>query len=611
MLFLSVQNFAQTLDTLVYHGDQDEYINFVILGDGYRAIDHTNDLFKDDATDFMNAMLGSSPFSEYANFFNFFIVKRNSLDQGADHPGDIDTVGQNQYICDTMTVSTAYNSTFDYNGIHRLLAPQNTTKVYLDLANTFPAYDQIIMLVNDPCYGGSGGTIATSSTHFSANEIAIHEMAHSFGFLADEYYAGDQFNYEKPNLTMDNNSATNKWKDWIGSNGVGIYDHTCPYPTNAECDSNPGFDEYDEWYKPHQNCKMQYLGSNFCSVCKEALIDSIYSLADPFTAKVPNQTTVFSFNGSSIEYGSELILPISNYRIEWVLNGNVVSGRDNEFETWGFDDFPLNFNGLVLRVVDETPFSKKYLPASGFVFELAWVVQKVDLCTNTIDKFEYVNSYPIGSDAGQTTNDDFDWNVNSGPTGSSGTGPAEAYHETTYLYAEATGNFPKKTARIDSDCFDLRDLNKPKLSLAVHMFGSESGQMGTLSIQVSVTAGNGGYTELELIDKETGENWEEIEVDLEQWISPYTKFRLIATTGSGDLSDIAVDKFTIYDACPDHLTLTTSQVSGGTFRAKKTIKSTDLITSTSTYQAGTSVSLNGGFDMILGRTFTAQIGGCN
>ena len=610
LLFTSMI-YSQSLDTIVYNGDEDEYINFVILGDGYTASEHASNKFKTDATNFVNAMLAESPFSEYANFFNFFIIIRNSVQSGADKPN----VSTN-YCGEFGDVITAYNSTFNTNGIFRLLSPQNEALAFTDLANLFPAFDQIIMIVNDPCYGGAGGTIATASTNVQSNDIAIHEMAHSFGFLADEYYAGDQFAIEaKPNITMDNNAGTNKWNDWIGQNGVGIYQHVCPFddefgvPSPDSCYIRPAFDEFDQWYKPHQNCKMQYLNANFCSVCKEVLIDSIYALVDPFVAKTPNLTSLFSFNGSSTTFGSELILPTINYTMEWELNGNVLSNRTNEFEAFNFEDFIFGGNVLKLRVIDETTMSKTYLPQSGYIFELSWIVNKVDLCSDYVNKFPFENSFPSGSDAGQTTGDDFDWAVNSGQTGSSGTGPSQAYHETTYLYAEATGQNPGDIAVYRTDCIDLRYMNSPRLSFALHMQGSA---MGDLLVEVSTTAGNDNFGELLVkFGGEQGEDWKEHEFDLSPYVGPYTKLQFKAIRGPDYQSDIAIDYLRIYDACPDQIIIDNSNTAGGTFKAKYDITSTDLVTSTTTYRAGRNIKLNAGFGVDPGKVFTTQQGGCN
>ena len=244
---------------------------------------------------------------------------------------------------------------------------------------------------------------------------------------------------------------------------------------------------------------------------------------------------------------------------------------------------------------------------SGYEFELTWIVNKVDLCLETIDKFPFVNSFPTGSDANQPTSDDYDWEVNSGQTGSSGTGPSQAYEGNTYLYAEATGQNEGDEAIIYTECFDLRFLNKPTLTFALHMYGEA---MGSLIIDISMSGGNNFQSWVQF-DKEQGNDWKELEFDLEPYISPYTKISFKAVRGSDYQSDIAIDYLRIHDACPDNITFDNSQIVGGTFKAKFDITSTDIINSTTTYQAGRNVKLNQGFEVDLGRVFTARQGGCN
>ena len=614
---LLISSYGQTLDTIIYNGDENEYLNFVILGDGYTAADHAVGKLKTDATAFVNELLNHSPYSEYGDFMNFFIIERNSNQRGADHPANADDE-DDVTPCDTVMRDTYYNCTFDFAGIHRLLVVQNDLQALLDASNLFPAYDQLLMLVNDDCYGGSGSSatgleIPTASLNSLSADIAIHELGHSFVNLADEYYVNDASAREKPNMTQNTNPSTVRWKDWIGSLGVGIYQHDCPFrdangiPDPAICNGNPDYDDFDTWYRPHQNCKMRFVDRTFCPVCKEATIDSIYSLVDPFSNKVPNLTSLFSFNGSNTQFGSDLIRDISNYTIEWDLNGSILPGRDGSFENFTYEDFTMGGNVLKLRVIDQTPLSKTYLPESGYIFELRWNVNKVDLCSDYIVKFPYENSFPIGSDAGQTTGDDFDWQVNSGQTGSTGTGPSQAYEGNTYLYAEATGQDEGDKAIFFTECFDLRFMNKPKMSFALHMFGET---MGSLLIEISMSGGNNSELWVQF-DKEQGEDWKEHEFDLEPYISPYTKISFIAVRGPDYQSDIAIDYLRIYDACPDNITLTPSQIGGGTFKAKYNITSTDIITSTTTYQAGRDIKLNGGFEVDQGRVFIARQGGCN
>src|SRR5258708_7869266 len=81
-----------------------------------------------------------------------------------------------------------FGSTFNYAGIDRLLVPVNSSHIYSVLANNFPQYDQVFVVVNSTKYGGSGGFAATASINSSSAEIAIHEMGHSFAALRDEYW---------------------------------------------------------------------------------------------------------------------------------------------------------------------------------------------------------------------------------------------------------------------------------------------------------------------------------------------------------------------------------------------------------------------------------------
>src|SRR5690625_2046501 len=107
------------------------------------------------------------------------------------------------------------------------------------------------------------------SKHESANQILIHELGHSFSGLADEYWFAPTG--ERPNKTQDNNPQTNRWRNWIGTENVGIYP----------------FDEDPSWYRPHQNCLMRSLGNSFCAVCTEATIERIHQLQDPIESFSP------------------------------------------------------------------------------------------------------------------------------------------------------------------------------------------------------------------------------------------------------------------------------------------------------------------------------------
>ena len=337
-------------------GPDAERINFVVLGEGYQASEAT--LFNTDATNISNLMFGQSPLSNYTNFFNLHTIAVASVDSGSDHPA---TAGDEPNPPDPVRlVDTYFDMTFDYAGIHRLPYASTLAPVFSVLATNYPAYDQAIVVINESQYGGAGGTIATTSTHPSAGEIAIHEIGHSFAGLNDEYWAGTQFARENYNMTAESDPALVKWADWVGTGGVGVF---------AFGSSSP----QSNWYRPHQACKMRQLGVDFCAVCSERLVDRIYELVDPIEDKIPNSASQ-SFNGIDINFSISTIDPIPNtLTTEWLLDGNVVATGTNSF-TFGAAQATNTNHTLLVRVTDGTTLSKTYAPASGYVFEEQWTI---------------------------------------------------------------------------------------------------------------------------------------------------------------------------------------------------------------------------------------------
>jgi hypothetical protein len=358
----SFESFAQVfpVDTLMRNGERPNRINLVYLSDGYLSASLPT--YISNATAINNELFAQTPFKQYKLFFNAFAVKVPSTQAGAKHPStaaDESTSG-GQPIANP---DNYFNSTFDYFSIHRLLVPQNATRVNNVLASNLPDYDQAFIIVNSPYYGGSGGVYATASTESSSAEVAIHEIGHSFAQLADEYWAGDFYAGEKPNMTQTNNAATVKWHSWYGNNNVGIF----PYGVSG----NPA-----AWYRPHQLCKMQYLGLPFCSVCAERFIDRIHQLVNMVDAFTP-ATTAFSLtNSTPADFSVSHIVTIpSTITVKWYLNGSstpFTTGVDNV--SIPYSSFVTGNNTIRAEVTDNTTLSKSYLPGIGYVNNVSWTV---------------------------------------------------------------------------------------------------------------------------------------------------------------------------------------------------------------------------------------------
>ncbi|RZM05420.1 MAG: peptidase M64, partial [Pedobacter sp.] len=231
------------------------------------------------------------------------------------------------------------------------------------LANNLPDYDQAFIVVNSPYYGGSGGVYATSSTEASSTEIAIHEIGHSFAQLADEYWAGDSYASEKPNMTQNTNPATVKWRNWYGINSIGIY----PYGSSG----NPA-----AWFRPHQLCKMQYLNYPFCAVCRERFIDRIHQLVNMIDTYTPATTSFSLTNSAPVNFAVAHVetLP-STITVRWYLNGSstpFATGVNSV--SIPYANFVVGNNTVRAEVTDNTTLSKTYLPGIGYINNLSWTV---------------------------------------------------------------------------------------------------------------------------------------------------------------------------------------------------------------------------------------------
>ncbi len=116
------------------------------------------------------------------------------------------------------------------------------------------------MIVNCDKYGGAGGEVPVSSTNEESAEIMLHEIGHSLAGLGDEYFAGDIYLREYPNLTQESDPSQVKWASRVGELGIGVYP----------------LEQTTGWYIPHQSCKMKVLGQPFCAVCYDVLANAVY-----------------------------------------------------------------------------------------------------------------------------------------------------------------------------------------------------------------------------------------------------------------------------------------------------------------------------------------------
>jgi hypothetical protein len=280
---------------IVDHGSDNSRWNLVIVSEGYRATETAQ--FHTDALNFANTLFATAPFDTLQGAINVHRLDVTSTDSGADDPTGCGGTG--------ATPATFFDASFCTSGIRRLLVVDNASVIATVTANV-PTWNMILVLVNSPIYGGSGGAVAVFSKAASANEIGLHEMGHTAFGLADEYeyWAGcgtgeaghdnhPAVEPTEPNVTINSNRTTIKWASLVSA--------MTPMPTTsnancADCDAqaNPqpagtvGAYEgahyfHCDAFRPEFNCRMRMLGVPFCAVCRRQIVATLTPFLPPKT----------------------------------------------------------------------------------------------------------------------------------------------------------------------------------------------------------------------------------------------------------------------------------------------------------------------------------------
>lgn len=347
------------IDTIQFNGSTEKFINLVFLGDGYEAQDMGS--YVSDVQNASDYLFTITPFKEYRDYFNVFAIKVPSAQTGTDHPGTATDV--TEPVIPVENVNTHFDGTFDFFSIHRLLVATNYGSINSVIVNNAPFSDQTIILINSEEYGGSGGGNAVSSVHSFAPEIVAHEMGHSFGGLSDEYYAGDFYAGENINMTRETDPTKVKWKDWIGEQGVGIYQHCCG-------------DNSAEWYRPHESCKMRALGPDFpfCPVCREAITERIHNLFGiPIAGSTPVENSVAACE-EPIQFSIASVNPEPNtLETTWRLNGLLLS-QDVDDVVIATNMLLPGANTLSVTLFDNTAFVRDEDHQLNHVYTHTWTI---------------------------------------------------------------------------------------------------------------------------------------------------------------------------------------------------------------------------------------------
>ncbi|WP_309238942.1 M64 family metallopeptidase [Streptomyces lunaelactis] len=242
-------------------GPSSERFDVTFVGDGYTASEQ--DLQRRHAEEQWKGIAESEPWNKYRDWTNVWLVPVVSKDSGVDNDPargtNRDTALDMGFFCDGRT--------------ERLLCSPDYTNVKAkSFASKAPGADAIIAMANSNKYGGAGGAgVATvSGGNAQANEVLQHELGHSVGRLADEYYtprttySGDE--PTAPNVTKD--PTGRKWASYLGR----------PTPDGGVIGAYEGGHQYERGiYRPSKDSMMRNIGKPFNLVSLDAMDRAIRS----------------------------------------------------------------------------------------------------------------------------------------------------------------------------------------------------------------------------------------------------------------------------------------------------------------------------------------------
>jgi hypothetical protein len=217
--------------------------DMVIVGDGYTAAEQG--LLRQHATAKWNEIAASAPWDKHRGSINVWLVGVVSNQSGVDNDPSWG-----------VSRDTALDMGFwCYNTERLLCVNESKAKAYAAQA---PQVDAIVAVGNSTKYGGAGypSLSTVSGGNAQSGQIAIHELGHSVGGLADEYwtpgttYTGGE--PREPNVTT--NPSGSKWSSYLGRST----------PDGGTIGAYQGGHQYANGiYRPSQDSLMRTLGKPF------------------------------------------------------------------------------------------------------------------------------------------------------------------------------------------------------------------------------------------------------------------------------------------------------------------------------------------------------------
>ncbi|MFL5257569.1 MAG: M64 family metallopeptidase [Rhodopila sp.] len=272
-------------------------INIAVLGDGFAVADQT--LYNNKVQEFLiDGVFGHDYFYEDKQAFNIFRVNLISVDSGVSTRVYNEHGTPDNSSDDTVTSTTLRNTALGYifsgSWAHCWLegGANTSTLVANALSKWVPDYHLVVILLNNPNYGGCGGGGFQVVPLGIDWHVLAHEFGHGLGALADEYSTSRAYPGGEPgavNITINKDRNSLKWKRFVnpatsiptGTGSCAGYNQGTR-PANWDDTQNVGLFEGGGTYgtgvyRPVINCRMRGNSPEYCPVCYTHMKDINHS----------------------------------------------------------------------------------------------------------------------------------------------------------------------------------------------------------------------------------------------------------------------------------------------------------------------------------------------
>lgn len=271
------------LIALEKNGEPASKVDVLLLGDGYTAAERGK--FERDARRLMDILFATAPFKERRRDFNVWGLVPPAAESGISRP----STGVHR--------ASPIGATYDAFGSERYVLTFHNRAMREAAAHA--PYEFIEIITNSRTYGGGGifnlySTVAADSDQ--APYVFVHEFAHHFAALADEYYtspvayapaAGDRVEPWEPNVTALLDKATLKWRDLV--------EPATPLPTPWQKQ------EFEQASRAYQERRAKIRAANRPEDEMEALFREGRTFEERLFAREKHAGKVGAFEGANYE----------------------------------------------------------------------------------------------------------------------------------------------------------------------------------------------------------------------------------------------------------------------------------------------------------------------